>query len=471
MVFTLIMGALICKQAFAKQKVPEKTAPPYQLLRQDEDWSIMAKEKMEEGRDLFDPIKYVPLNADGDIWVSFGGQLRGRIEAWNHFNFGAPEMVDDSDVFLLTRFLFHGDLHLGEYVRLFAQGKSSSSTGRDLVGGRRITDADELDLQNGFVDINLSLFHTGRFTLRVGRQEMIFGKQRLVGPLDWANTRRTFDGASGIFGLKDWKITGFWTQPVVVLRYDFNEKDSNTDFFGIYANNKALLARVGVDLYWLGLRKDFAVFNRTAGPESRHTLGSRIYGKISDTGIDCEFEGAYQFGEVGEADIRAFMVTWDVGYSFRSPHYAPRIYLGFDYASGDNRAGDNKVGTFNQLFPTGHAYLGYIDTVGRQNIIDLRTGGAFKPHEKLAAALELHYFWRADSSDALYNAGGAVVRPGAAGSSRKIGAEIDLTFKYQFDRHTLIQSGYSRFFAGDFIKESGPSEDIDFGYLLAQFTF
>ena len=29
-------------------------------------------------------------------------------------------------------------------------------------------------------------------TLRGGRQDLLFGAQRLIGPLDWSNTRRTF---------------------------------------------------------------------------------------------------------------------------------------------------------------------------------------------------------------------------------------------------------------------------------------
>jgi hypothetical protein len=52
-----------------------------------------------------------------------------------------------------------------------------------------------------------------------------------------------------------------------------------------------------------------------------------------------------------------------------------------------------------------------------------------------------------------------------------VGSEIDLTLKYNFDRHTLMQLGYSHFFAGDFIDESGPDDDIDFAYAMLQYTF
>ncbi|NQT86821.1 alginate export family protein, partial [bacterium] len=90
---------------------------------------------------------------------------------------------------------------------------------------------------------------------------------------------------------------------------------------------------------------------------------------------------------------------------------------------------------------------------------------------KLTVKADGHYFRRADSGDALYNAGGAPFRPGGASSSKDVGSEIDLTAKYQFGPHLIGICGYSHFFAGDFIEGSGPDSDIDFGYLTLQYTF
>ena len=74
-----------------------------------------------------------------------------------------------------------------------------------------------------------------------------------------------------------------------------------------------------------------------------------------------------------------------------------------------------------------------MDFIGRQNAIDVSPGVSFSPMDKMTFSATGHLFWRAESTDALYNAGGGVVRAGSAGVDDEIGSEIDLTMKYKFD--------------------------------------
>ena len=55
-------------------------------------------------------------------------------------------------------------------------------------------DVDRGDALNLFVDARLFEVKDRPLWLRVGRQELLYGSQRLVSTLDWANTRRTFQG-------------------------------------------------------------------------------------------------------------------------------------------------------------------------------------------------------------------------------------------------------------------------------------
>ena len=113
------------------------------VLRQNENWSALADHDPSQTGDAFDPIKYVPLSADGAVWAGFGGQVRQRFESWNNFGFGAG----NDDNFLLTRLRLHADLHVGDHLRFFAETKSALSTDRALPGGNRLLERDAVDMQ------------------------------------------------------------------------------------------------------------------------------------------------------------------------------------------------------------------------------------------------------------------------------------------------------------------------------------
>src|SRR3989441_8644827 len=84
------------------------------------------------------------------------------------------------------------------------------------------------------------------------------------------------------------------------------------------------------------------------------------------------------------------MATAVVGYSLPVPRLSPRVYLEFDYASGDKKPGGD-VGTFNQLFPNAHSFLGYIDYIGRQNIISPNAGLTMRSEEHTSELQSLAY--------------------------------------------------------------------------------
>ena len=353
---------------------------------------------------------------------------------------------------------------------MFAEAKSALATDRELQGGRTTSFVDELDLQNGFADIMIPLGEQASVTLRGGRQELLFGAQRLVGPSDFTNVRRTFDGAAGIVRAGGWTVTPFWAEFVVVDKYRFNESTPDQKLFGVYSTGPVHVLPVNLDLYWLDADNATATFNGTIGRERRHTLGGRLWGNLGATGLDFEAEGAGQFGTVGRGDIAAGMFTAVLGYAVPVPRLSPRVYVEFDYASGDRRPGGN-VGTFNQLFPTAHSFLGYIDYIGRQNIISPNAGIALSPIHGLTLSLQQYFFWRDSDRDAIYNKSGVVLRPGTATTARYVGAETDLFATYTFTRHILGYAGYSHFFTGDFIRKTGPDKDSDFLYAAIQYTF
>lgn len=455
----------------ARADAPAAARPTYRLLRFEEDWSVLRDPAALPSRDPFDPVKFVPLLANGEVWLSLGAQARGRIEGWSNFAFGGVPGDDTDDTLFESRLRAHADLHLGRWARGFVEVKSSLVTEMDLPARYGPARRDDFDVQNAFVDLTPPLPGTEArpITLRAGRQELLFGAQRLVGAGDWTNVRRTFDGVSLNVAFQPLRVTGFWTRPVRVKPTRANDHfDDDLAFYGVYATSALPGTGASLDVYWLGRSRDAARVAGSAGQESRHTFGARAFGAIGDSGLDYELEGAWQTGSLGDAAIHASMLAAEVGWWIVSLPTSPRFFVGADHASGDRRRGGG-VQTFDPLFQTGHKWFGQTDLVGRSNVRAVSAGVTLRPVTATTLTLRYHRIWLADGHDALYAASGAVVRPGI-GRSRSVGSELDLELGWRFDPHTNLGAGYGHFFADGFLRETGRARDVDFFTVWLQFT-
>ncbi|MDQ8186496.1 alginate export family protein [Pelagicoccus sp. SDUM812002] len=462
----LLAVSAICLHFSLFGQVPT-SRPAYSFLRWAEDWSALEK-GIPGDSDSFDAIKYVPLGSSGEFWASFGGDFRVRGEDWSGFNFGSPVGVSHDDSFLLTRFRAHGDFHLPDKARIFAEVKGAYASDRNLPGGVRSIDEDEFELQQLFFDSEVELRGGDSMRLRVGRQQFAFGSQRLVSSLPWANSLRTWDGARLTHNVNDWNVDTFGAMFVPIDSSGLGEGDSDQLLYGIYAKRTGAHAGGGIELY--ALRNEFAgrSFNGTSGVDRRWTLGLRQWAPLGER-MDYEYELSYQLGDIGNFDVNAWSLASKFGYKL-SDDNSLKAWAGFDWASGDDEFGGD-VGTFNQLYPLGHAYFGIADVIGRQNILDTSFGLAWKPQSKLTLNLAAHSFWSDSSNDAIYNPGGGVVRAGNVYSSSRIGWEADLSGRWQIGRHLAVDFGYAHFFPESAIEQSGPSEEIDFFYLGSVFTY
>lgn len=404
---------------------------------------------------------------DGGATLSLGGEVRTRFESWWNFAFSPARDRDEN--FVLLRGLLYADLRVNDRVRVFVEGKSVGASDRGLPGGRRTVDVDRLDVQQGYLEIARPT-SDGRVLFLLGRQELAFGKQRLISNLPWANSQRAWDTARVVVERGAWRYDAFFGRLAVSRKYDFNDWQHGHSLWGLYGSGEVGAAEDALDVYYVGFAGDDpVVVNGSAGDDRRHTVGARYAGTRGSN--DFETEGGYQFGTVGDADVSAWFLAVDLGRTWAGMAWKPRLHLSFDYASGDDRFGDDEVGTFNQLYPLGHAYFGYMDFVGRQNVVDLHPGFRVVPTARLAVRSQLHWFRRAEAADGLYNGGGGLVRGGGATSAREIGQELDVVATYKLNPLTTLEAGYSHFFAGDFLAESGPAEDMDWIYLQAMFTF
>ncbi len=452
-------------------------------LRSDDDFSYLDGEPGSYQPDFFDPIKNIHL---GDDWkLSLGGEIRERMEAETNRNFGASDPTQDT--FLLQRTLLHADVHYRRLFRTFVEMIDAQCYQRDQP--QTPGQENQFDLNQAFFDFRL-LGEDQPLAIRLGRQELSYGRERVIARRDWRNAPQRFDGVKLMYQTPKLDIDVFYTKPIVFRSAPFrsplsprvdeglNRKPDHyreqQHFYGLYSTYKGIKDHA-LELYFLGLQDDNS--GQTIANENGHvgdfkifTWGGRFGG--NKRGFDYDLESAAQHGQFAGDEIHAWMLATDDGYTWNSVPWQPRFGTGFDYARGDRNPRDHSIQTYFQQFPTGHAYLGYIDLVGRQNIIAPSVNFTFKPMRNLTARLFYYHFWLDSNVDALYSPSGAPSRRNATGSSgNDVGDEFDVTLKYDLDVHSSFLFGYSHFWPKSFIETSGPSRDADYLYLQYSFKF
>jgi Alginate export len=356
-------------------------APTYTLSRYDEDYSFLANPA--NRTEPLDLIKYIPLFDWGPLYfVSLGGDIREQYEFIENDNFGLGSVNNHG--YWLQRLMWHSDWHFGPLFRAFVQLKSSEEEGR--VPGPRPTDRKRLDFNQAFVDFsyprtNLSADKSW-FTLRLGRQEIDFGDERLLAVREGPNTRQSFDGARLILNWPEARVDLFALQLDADRSgyFDNNPGWSHETVWGLYStyllttkSTAATLNNISLDLFYFGFHHDGAQFNAGVGDELRHSIGGRLWRAHHINGLDFNLLGVYQFGSFSGKQISAFTTAIDAGYKLFNLPWAPRVAGSLQISSGDSNLQGSRLETFNAMFPAGYYYGGALnEQIGPANAIILQ---------------------------------------------------------------------------------------------------
>lgn len=411
--------------------------------------------------------------------VTFDFQERLRFEyRENNFDFndGVNSLTDDS--WLLQRARLGVKVQPTDFLTFYVQGQSSLELDSDRPNVPGVMGAegdDAIDLRQAYIAIGPK-----EFNVTIGRQLLSYGDERLIGGFDWNNFGRTFDAVKVHYApTKDWFLDAFASSVVVIDKDEFNQSDlfdgndtgRNQVFYGLYFSTTALCPLGSTtDFYALGLHEEY-----TVGDTDFATLGTRVKADITKTGgWDYETEMAVQFGDVKGKDLSAFAGHWGAGYVWTKSPWKPRLFAEYNFATGDSNAKDGEVGTFQNLFPTNHKFYGYMDVFSWQNIHNPAISFSVNPIKTVKLQLDYHAFWLADTADAWYRANGVTaVRPINKAADNFVGTELDFTATWKATKQLSFLVGYSHFFAGDYLKQTGSkaSDDADFAYVQATFDF
>ncbi len=394
--------------------------------------------------------------------LDLGGQYRLRFQ--DEINMRGLGLTGLDDQFLLRRLRLYANWNVSDNVRVYGEYLGATSDYEDFLP--RAIDENPHELQNMFVDLRLVEGQDGDLWARGGRQELLYGSQRLISPLDWANTRRTFDGAKIYYQGDDWSLDGFWVQPIFAEPQSLDSPDGTQEFYALWWSYRGIPDEL-VDLYWIGYADYDAPF-AAASTFKFQTAG--LHWKRQRDQWLAEFEGGYQFGEFGDLSHSAGFFTIGVGRELPNLPWNPVLWVYFDWASGDDTIGNG----FNQLFPLGHKYLGFMDFFARTNIEDFNVLLETAPAEKWKCIVWWHVFNLQNGSDVPYRINGLPYTE-TPGGSQYLGQELDLLAIWNQTPRMSWLFGYSHFFTGAWFRTNPTpppyTGDADFVYVQWQANF
>jgi len=385
------------------------------LLRFDEDYAYMRNGVPSGQEDFFDPLKYIPLNHAGDIYMSFNANL--RVNYFHDLLFNTPNPVGDrNEVDIRTN--VGTDLHLGPYARIYADVWNGQYFGPlKSPPANNLNDAETDNLFLELMDWDGPV-HVG---VRIGEQEMDLGDGLVIADTELGNIPNTWDG---IRAYADWgfaRVDAFAFDEVNTADGHFHEEPSSQgQLAGVYGSAdlpkfhlSGLPGKTSIDPYYLYYRQGNYSYDDTVletgtahGQPSfvtsnsiRDTFGLRYYGKIGPFDLDNTVE--FQGGSFGTRSVSAWMFAFNNGYTFNAP-WKPRIGFHLDGASGGDSSNGGTIHTYQPMFYSALYYNANL-VLAPTNFYDFGPHLVIQPLSWMLIDTSDTWYWRQNQHDAIYN--------------------------------------------------------------------
>ena len=400
-------------------------------------------------------------NATRQPWFQFGAEFRGRFEGAT----GLDYMPGRNDFYYLHRIRLNFGIQPVSWLRFFIQPHNVLAPGY-----RRPVPASveaPFDFHQGFAE-----FTRRQWQVKAGRQELNFGAQRLLGSANWGNTSRSYDGlrVTGRFAAAT--LDAFATTVVQTSRDRLDPfLDTARQIHGVqFASDKWVRGGLlEVYTFWKISYSEPGPAG-AAGRTSHATAGLRAVGKLPRR-FDYNLEMAAQAGQYASLDHRAWAGYWNLGYTLTRAERSPRLVATYTYAHGNKRYGDGRSRTFDQLYPTNHAYYGIADRISWRNLHEAAGTLVLRPARGLAINCEFHSFWLATRKDAFYDFNGRAIVRNPNASSNHIDIEADVNAVWDITRRLQIIIGYAHIFPGAFVKQSTAGSPVTVPYAQWLYRF
>jgi len=405
--------------------------------------------------DFRDALKDIPA---GPFLLTLGGQLRLRFEYDDQFNVKqyAPKTTDKV---LLERLMLTADLRWKKWLRVFLELRDAHAF-LTRMGASDFPKAnpynDHLDIRQGYVEAFLDDAHP--VGLKVGRQQISYGDQRVFGPGQWGNTGRwVFDAAMLILRNRDLRLD-LWAARPVQNRPDVwpNRWAAAPTLAVAYLHTRTLPFRL--DFFYVMKHDGTGTVQGETGKGDllSHSIGFQFEGKAVLDILDYSGTLVYQSGRRAHDRLTAAGANVRLG-ATAPVAWRPRLATQFTWGSGDRDPHDGAAGTFDGVLGGADIYFyGQMNLFFWANLRDYEADLHLHPIEGLEVRTEYHYFTLDQPKDAWYTTGPKALRQDPIGrSGRELGHELDLRATWTAYRGVDLMIGYSHFFPGAFVRATG----------------
>ena len=244
------------------------------------------------------PAKYV--NAGLPSWLRFSGEFRNREEGRTGYGF----TPGDNDAYGLTRVRIGFDILPNSWFHAFVQARDSEVIG---ANPQHVTSSmkDVFDLNQAYIELRNG--EHAWVSLKTGRQELVFGDERLIARSDWSNATRSFDAARLTLGRQDIGALLDVFAASVVKDYptSLDRVQPGHNFYGVNLALTKLVPKASIEPYvYLKAVPSVTAVDKTTGDERLYTSGLRWAG-IVPGGIDYRARYSVQSGHYADDAIHA----------------------------------------------------------------------------------------------------------------------------------------------------------------------
>ncbi|MDQ6950262.1 MAG: alginate export family protein [Mariprofundales bacterium] len=410
------------------------------------------------------------ISANAATWDT-SANIRERYQSFDNFNFNSAVNKNswefDSRLYIKTK----GDL--GHGLTMLLQPQAILIKNHTQANGNQ--NFSQADLIQAYLQYNL-----GDIGLRIGRQQLVYGDQRLLGHLGWKDVARTFDGIKGMYKSGPISLDLFAVHPADIVAMTPSTASPQGQSLVTWEDRRLIGAygtytvapKSGIDAYIINWQHNQ---HASIGKgRNINTFGTRLFGKLN--GFDGTAETVFQRG------------TWATGTSQQASAYAAKVgyTLGlwktrfgveYDFSPGDANPKTGPHKDFVFPFHTNHMHYGEMDRFSWANMKDLRLSLKTSPAKGLALIGNVHFLSLDKAQGDWLNVVGAgkLYAGKSTYTKTKAGTEIDLKVVYKLAAINGLKlvGLYGVFNPGAAVSErnAGKADSAKFGYLIAQYQF